>query len=76
VSREFFCQKFRLKVWSLFLVVAMLGLALGFTFRPVRAAGLELSTPYPGITVVPGEKVSFPWKSGITVPAGRWEWQS
>ena len=60
MSREFFCQKFRLKVWSLFLVVAMLGLALGFTFRPVRAAGLELSTPYPGITVVPGEKVSFP----------------
>ena len=38
----------------------MLGLALGFTFKPVRAAGLELSTPYPGITVVPGEKVSFP----------------
>ena len=60
MSREFFCQKFRLKVWSLFLVVVMLGLALGFTFRPVRAAGLELSTPYPGITVVPGEKVSFP----------------
>ncbi len=60
MSREFFCQKFRLKVWSLFLVVVMLGLALGFTFKPVRAAGLELSTPYPGITVVPGERVSFP----------------